>query len=124
MPSATELALQRAATKRFIDEDALSIILNRAAIVSNGAGGSLKGEPSSLDPQVMRLIPVGAAYGGSEVHEMLDGQTVQVNFHLLGEIDALVEPGDWFFLHGRKHEVLWVKVVGNYEVKAGVVDRG
>lgn len=124
MPSATELAVQRRNTDAFINADALSVALNRAGLVSNGAGGFRRGAPSVLPPQTVRLVPVGAQYGGAEEHEMLDGQTVQVDYHMVAPFDADIERGDWFFLRDEKHEVVWVRSVGDYEMKAGVTNRG
>lgn len=122
--NAVELAVQRQATTAFIQADVTSVILNRADLLPNGAGGKIRSAGEPRDPLTCRLIPVGVAYGGAEVHEMLDGQTVQVHYHLLADWDADVEVGDWFFRDGHKHEILWVRVVGDYEKKAGVTDRG
>lgn len=120
----SEIQVQRRNTVAFINADPITVVLNRAELVSNGAGGFRRESPSPLPPQTARLVPVGAQYGGAEEHEMLDGQTVQVDYHMVALFDADIERGDWFFLRDEKHEVVWVRSVGDYEMKAGITNRG
>jgi hypothetical protein len=123
MASAVEIAVQRKNTQVFIDADPVDVILNRAERIENGSGGFIKQAPSSLTAQRVRLTPQ-ATQGRLEEKQLLDGQMVEVDYHMVGDVDLDVERGDWFFLGGLKHEVVWVISVGSYETKAGVTNRG
>jgi len=123
MSSETEIAIQRSNTRRFIDADPYDVTLSRAELLANGAGGKKKQPPSTLSPQRVRLTPQ-AVQGRIEEKALLDGEMVQVDFHMVGDIGLNVQRGDWFFKDGLKHEVVWTVTVGSYEVKAGVTNRG
>lgn len=116
----TETDMQRVQTKAFIDADPADIILSRAELVSNGAGGTRLGAPSSIPSQTVRIIPTGP---GTE-RELVDGQTVQVDYVVMGEYDFDVLRGDWFYKDGIKYEVVSFANTGHYEVKAEVTNRG
>jgi hypothetical protein len=118
-----EIAQQRKVTRRFIDADPYDVVLSRATMVPNGAGGLKKTAPSSLAAQRVRLM-LQATQGRLEEAMLADGQVVKVDYHMVGDIGLDVERGDWFFMDGVKHEVVWVATVGEYEVKAGVTNRG
>lgn len=118
-----EIETQRKVTRRFIDADPMDVVLNRAERVDNGAGGFIKQAPSSLAPQRVRMM-LQATQGRLEEKMLLDGQMVEVEYHLVGDIGLDIERGDWFFIDGIKHEVVWVATVGQYEVKAGITNRG
>ena len=119
----TEIAAQRRVTRRFIDADPIDVIFNRAERVENGAGGFLKQAPSTLAAQRVRLC-LQATQGRLEEKQLLDGQMVEIDYHLVGDTDLDIERGDWFFKDGLKHEVVWVATVGEYEIKAGITNRG
>lgn len=121
--NSTELAVQQANTRMYIEADPITITLNYAALLDTGSGGRRRGPTSTRPPQTVRLVPQGAS-GNLAERQMLDGQMVQVHYHLVGESDIEIERGDWFFLNGHKHEVVWVTHPGGYETKAEVTDRG
>lgn len=118
-----EIKAQRRVTRRFIDADPIDVVLNRATRTANGAGGFVKTAPSSLAAQRVRLMPQ-ATQGRLEEKMLLDGQMVEIEYHMVGDTTLDVERGDWFFIDGIKHEVVWVVNVGSYETKAGVTNRG
>lgn len=124
MPSATENRLNRKQTEAFIAFDPQTVILNHAETVRTPAGGYVQGEPMSRPPVTGRLIDI--PQGAPVVRRQLDGEDVYVTQELVLPWDAVVERGDWFFVEGRKYEVVWVPegVTREYEVKAQVVFRG
>lgn len=118
-----EVLAQRRNTVRFIEADPYDVILSRAVRTPNGAGGYRLDNPTALTAQRVRLMPQ-ATQGRLEEAELLDGQVVPVNYHMVGDTDLDIERGDWFYKDGYKHEVVWVVKVGDYETKAGVTNRG
>jgi hypothetical protein len=123
VPSAAETALQRKATTDFISYDSTEVILNRPTKEDNEAGGYREADPIVLPSQTMRLIRQAVAGRLNEV-SLIDGTVVEETYHLLGEWDADVERGDFFFLGLERYEVAWVTRVSDYETKAGVANRG
>lgn len=119
----TEIAANRRLTRRFIDADPYQVVLSRATLIPNGAGGLKKQAPMNLASQTVRLMPQ-AVQGRLDEKMLLDGQMVEIDFHLIGDTTLDIQRGDWFFKDGVKHEVVWVVNVGQYETKAGVTNRG
>lgn len=118
---ATELRVQRILTRSFIKADRQEVVLYRASVASDGAGGTVKGTPAPLPPQVMRVLPL--ADGGDE-RFMADGQRVRPTYMLMGEHDADVERFDTLTLAEGRFEVVFVNANRQYEVKAEVAYRG
>lgn len=118
-----EVAAQRKVTRRFIDADPYSVVLTRTTRTENGAGGFKKTNPTPLTAQRVRLMPQ-ATQGRLEERQILDGQMVQINYHMVGDIGLDVQRGDTFTKDGALHEVVWVVTVSEYEVKAGITNRG
>lgn len=118
-PSAETVA-QRANTEAFIQADYTMVNLQYVDLVDTPAGGKRGGSPGNRGIQKFRLVPQGEPIE----QELLDGQLVRVDYTLVGMPDVVVERGDWFFLQGDKYEVVSVKSVGDYEIKAEVTNRG
>lgn len=115
------LPVLRQQTKEFIAANDTEVILNRITTESDGAGG-LKKILTPLPAQSMRLIKRNTST--AVFRRTIDGQEVQPDFVLLGEYDADVETGDWFFISGRKYEIVYKQDDQRYETWAEVIYRG
>lgn len=121
MIATAELAIQRRLTKAFIEADVLPVVLRRSTVTSDGAGGSVQGDPQDLQPQRMRLIPLG---DGAKERFTANGEEVRPSYKLLGRYDADMERGDEFTLNGNRYEIVFVTENRQYEVKGEVAYRG
>jgi hypothetical protein len=121
MIATAELAIQRMLTRVFIEADVRPVVLERSTWTPDGAGGSVQGDPESLAPQRMRLIPLG---DGAQERFTPNGEAVRPSYKLLGKYDADMERWDTFTLDGSRYEVVWVNENRQYEVKGEVAYRG
>jgi hypothetical protein len=117
-----ELRAQRANTVAFIKADSFTVVLERSVWASDGAGGTVKGDPAPLPAQVMRLIPLRDV--GSVQRTTADGQAVEPTYALLGSYDADMERWDTFLLDDVEYEVVFVNQSRQYETKGEVFYRG
>lgn len=124
MIAAAELAIQRQLTAAFIKADYLVVVLNRAVWTSDGAGGEVKGPPTPLPPQRMRLIPLGSAGDGVQERVTANGEAVTPSYKLLGLYDCDMDRWDEFVVDGRRYEVVFISENRQYEVKGEVAYRG
>lgn len=123
MGSATELALLRLNTKRFIAADARSIVLTRTPLVPNGTGGTRPGAVVPVAAQTLRLLPQAASTATER--RLPDGSLVVPTWVLLGEYTADLKRGDTFPLpDGTTGEIVYVHEKKAYQVKGEVVARG
>lgn len=120
--AAAELAAQRRITAAFIAADSLSVVLQRSARTSDGAGGVIVGTPAPIAAQTMRLIPLRDV--GSVQRTTADGQLVDPTYALLGLYNADVQRWDTFTLNGAVYEVVFVQLNRQYECKGEVFYRG
>lgn len=120
--AALELRAQRANTLAFIRADSLSVVLERSARTSDGAGGTITGTPAPLPAQTMRLIPLRDV--GSVQRTTADGQDVEPTYALLGVYSADMERWDTFTIDGKTYEVVFVNQSRQYETKGEVFYRG
>lgn len=118
-----ETDAQRRQTKAFIDAEPTDIRLQRAELTPNGAGGTRIGAASPLPPQTVRLL-IPTITSGQGERQLLDGEAVAIDYVLLGEWDADVKRGDWFYLNGVKYEIVSTRPTSDYEIKAEVTNRG
>lgn len=121
---ATELSVQRQLTREFIDADYAEITLYRSEVVSDGAGGTVQGEPAPIGMQCLRLITQGSTGADSKQRFTRDGQQVSPEYVLMGTECADMERWDTFTLAGRRYELVFVNQNRQYEVKAEVSYRG
>ena len=119
-----ERAVMRKQTKHFIDDNPVTVTLNRpGSKSSDGAGGFVVAMGSDLDPQVMRLITMNQS-GEAVSRSSLDGTIVQPNYVLLGEYDADINEGDTFQMQGLEARVVYVRADRRYETWADVYRHG
>lgn len=104
---ALDTALHISATQMFIDANPSDITLTRTPMVSDGAGGKVAGTPSTLDPQVMRLVGLNNR-AASQTRITFDGETVVPTFALIAPPSADMQAGDQFMFEGKLHEVVFV----------------
>lgn len=120
-PSA-EVAAMRRQTRHFIKADMRLITFWFYEFVPNGAGGFVPGNATAVYEQEMRLIPF-SSLGVSR--ERVEGTIVAPTWVLLGEYNALMEPGYLFFMpDGQVAEVVLVEEKRLYQTKGEVVLRG
>lgn len=94
---APEIRIQRKNTHRFIAADPTDVSLTPRVETKTAAGGTAIADGLVRPPQRFRVIPAshterpspGAAAPAS-------GQQRRHDFTLLGEWDAVMEPGDWW----------------------------
>ena len=108
----------RDSTTWFIATDSVTIALTPRVKIPKpgGAADWVNGTPRA--PQKFMLI-AEPAFGG--VVESGDGRQRQYNYVLVGEWDAVIEPGDWWVDSSGQHwEVVGMIPYNGYETKAGV----
>lgn len=117
-----ELAVLRKQTLHFIRSNPDDIAFNRGADkVSDGAGGWTWGPGgATLEPQQMRLIPVGGRVQSRNVN----GEEVTPAYVLIAAHDADVDMDDTFDHNGRMYEVIFIREDRRYETWLEVVYRG
>lgn len=118
-----ELAIQRENTSYYIAYDPVEITLIPRTQTRTASGGvKFEDGPPRL-PQVMRLIPTTS---DQKPTVTLDGKERQIDFTLMGQWDAQMEPYDyWRDEEGQKYEVVEIISAGKmYERKGLVVLHG
>jgi hypothetical protein len=118
-----ELKAQRKNTSWFIAYDPIQVTLIPRTQTRTASGGTsfVDGEPRL--PQIMRLI---ATTSDQKSTVTLDGKERQIDFVLLGQWDAEIEPYDyWRDEEGQRYEVVEIVSAGRlYERKGLVVLHG
>ena len=108
----------RDSTTWFIATDSVTIALTPRVKIPKpgGAADWVNGTPRA--PQKFMLIAEQAFSG---VVESGDGRQRQYNYVLIGEWNAVIEPGDWWVDSSGQHwEVVGMIPYNGYETKAGV----
>lgn len=120
-PSA-EVAVLRRQTRDFIRYDMRLISFWFNQFAPNGAGGFLPSNVVEVYEQEMRLIPFSSL---GVTRERVDGTIVTPTWILMGEYNALMEPGYKFFMpDGQVAEVLLVEEKRLYQTKGEVILHG
>jgi len=122
--TALELDRNRKMTDFFIKTHPrkTAIVLSRETFVNDGAGGwKRSGVPQTRSSQDMAFLPVTTQL---PVRRTQDGQEVNPEYTLIARYDAVIEPGDWFWVNGVKYEVVFIHPDKSYEIKAEVTYRG
>lgn len=114
------LAMQRQ-TKQFIDENPITVNLQRDSLIPDGAGGHSV-TPNPVGNQVFRMISQSTS--SAVERRTSDGQLVSPEFVLLGEYDADARNGDFYMLDGIKYEIVYVRFDRRYETWSEVAYRG
>lgn len=121
----SELALQRRLTKAFIEADAQEVVLLRSAVAADGEGGEVRGVPTPLAPQTMRIIPLqDGASAGNTTRLTADGEAVRPSYMLMGTYDADMQRHDTYSTADGRYEVVFVNANRQYEVKGEVAYLG
>lgn len=95
-PSATlEQQAQTLQTQAFIAANPVSIAVQRATLVKTAAGGRKRSDPQTLDPQLVRLVPLGTTAARGQ-----EGEQPRVEFTLIALPDADIKRGDRFKIFG------------------------
>lgn len=116
-----DLSILRKQTKDFIAANPSDIVVQRIDTVADGSGG-VKKTLAPLPAQTLRLIKRNTST--AVFRRTIDGQEVQPDFVVLGEYDADMRTGDWFFMDGIKYEFVYVQADRRYEAWGEVIYRG
>jgi hypothetical protein len=118
-----ELKYQRRNTSWYIAYDPVEITLIPVVRTRTPSGGSAYVDGDPRLPQVMRLI---ATTSDQKPIVTLDGKERQIDFTLLGQWDAAMEPLDyWIDGEGQRYQVVEIVSAGRqYERKGLVVLHG
>lgn len=125
----TELELHRLNTEAFINVKPTAIALIPQTKVETASGGYKFQDGPTRDPQVFRIIELGANQAPPIVR-LTDGTQREASFWLLGKFDAAVQIDDrWDAVDpatGRLRKWLVGDIVrpNGYEVRGLVVERG
>lgn len=117
---ASEVEIQRTLTSWFIAQDPTEVVLipRTAERTASGATRTVDGTPRAL--QRVKLIYGGnTGAGRAGIVSTGDGRERMFSFVMIGEWDAVFEPGDHFTDHeGQNWEVEETLPYNGYEVKA------
>ena len=122
--AAAELAIQRTLTKEFIRADSMEIVLERAPLTADGEGGWVRGTPTPLPAQTMRLIPLQDGTPGGQNRFTADGEAVRPGYMLMGLHTADMQRHDRFTTAEGNYEIVFVNANRQYEVKGEVYRYG
>lgn len=122
MSIAVELNVMRRQTKAYIEREPVKMILNREEATGDGQGGVII-TSGPIPVQTFAFDAMSLPQQG-QIRRTVDAQEVQPEYALMGEYNADVKRGDWFFLEGIKYEVVFVHPDRTYQVFAEVAYRG
>lgn len=122
MTNPLEISLQKLNSQWFIDANPTDLVLLRAGMVANGAGGARRGPEAALTAQKVRLL-AGAGGSGSGVAQtaLTDGETTRSSLIVFGIPGLDIQDEDRFVHNGKTYEVSEVAIIGGYAVKATAV---
>jgi hypothetical protein len=119
MLTATELAIQRRATKQFIDAAPKTVILSTVAkVMVAGTASFLSG--GSRDPQIFRLVWLTE----DGINERPPDGTRRFDFALIGEHDAEISIGDFWKEGDQEFRIENMTPSNGWEVKAYGISHG
>lgn len=119
----TELRVQRKNTSWYIAYDPIQVTLIPRTKTRTPSGGTAFADGIARLPQIMRLIPTTS---DQKPTVTLDGKERLIDFTLMGQWDAEMEPYDyWRDGEGQRYEVVEIVSAGKaYERKGLVVLHG
>lgn len=101
----SELMMRRRLVREFIRVDSARVSFVRASgKVKTAAGAWVEGPPSTLAPQLTRLIPAKRRYGNALVNTEA-GDIEKWPYSLIGAWNLDVKEGDIFTHQGQAYEV-------------------
>lgn len=115
-----ELKVQRRNSIAFIQADGRMVDLLRSSRTSDGAGGTVVGDPVSVGAQLLRLLP---QEDGATARTTSEGETATPQFILMGPWDANMQRFDEFVLDGVRYQVVYIDD-RKYELKGEVIRLG
>lgn len=119
-----ELRINRINTAAFIAADPLTLTLQVRGSARTPSGAFAHERQAERSPQTFKLIMQSPA-GGSIEQRTEDGTERQVDYILLGEWDAAVDVGDyWFGDDGSHWEVKAIVPRNGYETRAVIEAHG
>jgi len=108
-------------TRAFINEAKLNLVFERAEWVPTPAGGRVRGDFTTLDPQDGRYVESGRL-GDRNVRTLPGGRVVEVVATLVLMPGADVRNEDLITINGQRYEVLTVG--GHWATRAEVIRYG
>lgn len=88
----------------FIKADPVDIVIKRSVVTQTLAGGQIKGPPTSLPSQQMRLVPFKRRVN-KDVQNTQDGLLRVADYILVGRWNIDVQKGDEFSHGGLNYKV-------------------
>lgn len=117
--AAEELSSLRDQTGAFIASDPTPISIERTPRVDDGGGGWYWGDPVTLDPQIVKMQPVGDAESYAPSESV--GSVRTGTHHVFGTHDLNVQAGDEFDWNGHRWKVDLIDDTLDYRTIAEVV---
>lgn len=117
--NALEKAVQRKATKAFIDADPTTLVLKTKLESFVGGTKKIVDGPES-PPQVFKVIWEGQ----SGINREAPNGARRFDFVLIGEHDAVISIGDFWKDGEQENRITWVSPSNEYEVVAGGISHG
>ena len=116
---ATEYLIGVKNTLAFIKANKVEVELYRPTVVKTEAGGKVKGEPTRIDPQWFRIVPMSGLVWDRAKTTPDEGSVPDVTEQLIGLPDADVKKDDYFAApHGGWYKVVHVSPVTGYRKEA------
>lgn len=115
----TTLTAQRRQTKALIDDDPTSVVL-----IPRVKSTTLAGAPSYVDglPRAIQRFKLSLLAFDQRPTVTVNGVERRVDYHLIGEHNAVVEVGDhWTDSDGTHYEVIGFTEGWDYQIKAQVI---
>jgi len=101
-----ELIMRRRTVQAFIKEDPVTISFTRLGEpTKSGAGGWIKGEPTTLDPQEARIVQNKRRYNNGIVHSEA-GEIPHTDYLLIGVHTLDIQNEDTFTWLGENYHVV------------------
>jgi hypothetical protein len=117
--TATELAINRANTAKYISLDPTTITLTPRADVWV-AGTKTRPDGLPREPQQFKII-----WGGNTgIVTTIEGTTRRFDFVIVGTYDASIAIADHFLVGNEDYEIQYIFPSNGYEVKGGGVAYG
>jgi hypothetical protein len=110
--------LRQRQSEALINMKPVSVVLRRAPITPDGAGGWVKGVPVNLPAQTMRLVPASPVTNDSGARATANGRMVTPTWLLIAEHDADILNFDECDVLGHNLEVVYVNDVPTERIVA------
>lgn len=120
MTAAIERKMGQRNTRAFIQADPSRVTLIRPTKVLTAAGGHKPGEPITLPPQTVRLVPLSGNVWDRSKQKTDEGNLPDVTFQLVGMPGLDIKKGDHFVWKHDDWEVIHVSPEEGQRISANI----